>query len=93
MQLVAQIQTLYYATSSTEHIQNVVFVGEGPHLVAATQHAVYVWNLLSCDLAFSYWLPGAMVAAHSTTGKFVVVATIADEVCCPIMVVILSTNE
>jgi NET1-associated nuclear protein 1 (U3 small nucleolar RNA-associated protein 17) len=63
-----------------DHVQQIVFVPGTPFMVVATQAGIFAWNLLTCSLWYSYWLPHPVLAAHPGNGKFVVVATVDDEV-------------
>jgi len=65
------VHTLVHPDPS-EHILLVDFLSEGPFLVATSSRRVFVWNLLTVQISWSYGLPAVNMVAVPGTSRFVV---------------------
>lgn len=73
--LYSQIKTLLH-TPVDDAIRHVAFVANSPYLVTCTQSCMYVWNLLTCTVWFSYALSSPLVSSHPTAAEFAITTAV-----------------
>jgi len=59
--------------------RHVAFINDSPHLVATTDTTLYVWNLLSLSVWWSYTLPVVGLCADPASSRFAVIAHAATD--------------